>query len=624
MARRTAAEESVVSVEVTGKTGATARAITLAGGTTLGPPTTGAHVVGEIVTDNRGKRFYCITAGTPGVWVSLDRDVWFDPVWLVITTNVANLNGGAPNTIDGFGISGTSIGARILVVGQTNAAQNGIYRVVSEGTGSNGVWVRDDDMPTGHVVTEAFVLVRSGNTNGGRIFQLPYDNNGYTVGTTNQPWAQFTLAGGGGSGAANGITYDATGNTFVTGGNVQAALDQAEFSLGLFNAIIDGLEDPRRWDVVKVPQLFECDYAVWGHSLTVPWYPTIARQAWPMRFASGQLPGLGGTPRFCGVGGYEMEDVANIMGGGQLVYAYYKWVESTQPTVAQIMATVNSAGRTNGAVNLTFSINSFVEAAKAVCARVLGNHIPWTDTTQMSSSGTWTPFTLVEGGNKDGQVAFTTANGAYYRWTVPTTNTRGAYIVTYNNWTDLVTAGSQISAWVVRRNGVQIDAGNFNQEADYGLNNTVENYNRVVIPTGPVTAGDTIDFVHNGAAGNVLWFDGIYSLQDLHQVQFIKEPPLHPNGYNSAAYHADFEQSWIDDHFAGLVMLRDMWNAQPGMANSVILVEPDYTEWDAVNFTSPTDDLHWNDRGHAFVAAQVSQWLRANMPWTNRLHAGIR
>lgn len=39
------------------------------GGTVFGPPTTGTHSTGEIVTDNDGRLWYCTVGGTPGTWV---------------------------------------------------------------------------------------------------------------------------------------------------------------------------------------------------------------------------------------------------------------------------------------------------------------------------------------------------------------------------------------------------------------------------------------------------------------------------------------------------------------------------------------------------------------------------
>lgn len=66
-------EQVAPSFKASGKTGATATPITLAGGTASGPPTTGAHVKGEIVVDDTGRPWYCTVAGTPGTWVVLGR-----------------------------------------------------------------------------------------------------------------------------------------------------------------------------------------------------------------------------------------------------------------------------------------------------------------------------------------------------------------------------------------------------------------------------------------------------------------------------------------------------------------------------------------------------------------------
>ena len=62
-------EQSAPSFKASGKSGATATPITLAGGTSSGAPTTGTHAQGEIVFDNSGMLWYCTASGTPGTWV---------------------------------------------------------------------------------------------------------------------------------------------------------------------------------------------------------------------------------------------------------------------------------------------------------------------------------------------------------------------------------------------------------------------------------------------------------------------------------------------------------------------------------------------------------------------------
>jgi len=62
-------EQVAPSFKATGKSGATATPVTLAGGTTLGAPTSGNHLKGEVVIDDSGNIWYCATSGAPGVWI---------------------------------------------------------------------------------------------------------------------------------------------------------------------------------------------------------------------------------------------------------------------------------------------------------------------------------------------------------------------------------------------------------------------------------------------------------------------------------------------------------------------------------------------------------------------------
>ncbi len=61
------ATHTVDSVAPTGLTGSTAVS-RYVGATPRGAPITGAHLGGDWVTDQDGKRWTCTTAGTPGVW----------------------------------------------------------------------------------------------------------------------------------------------------------------------------------------------------------------------------------------------------------------------------------------------------------------------------------------------------------------------------------------------------------------------------------------------------------------------------------------------------------------------------------------------------------------------------
>jgi hypothetical protein len=75
------------------------------------------------------------------------------------TTNVT-LSGGAPNVVDSVELE---LNDRILVKDQSTASQNGLYRVQTVGTGSNGTWVRTiDGDQTGEIQAGMIVMVTEG------------------------------------------------------------------------------------------------------------------------------------------------------------------------------------------------------------------------------------------------------------------------------------------------------------------------------------------------------------------------------------------------------------------------------------------------------------------------------
>lgn len=68
------------------------------------------------------------------------------PCRVATVANIATINGSAPSTLDGVSLV---IQDRILVKNQSTPAQNGIYVVTIVGSGSNGTWVRSNDVPLG-------------------------------------------------------------------------------------------------------------------------------------------------------------------------------------------------------------------------------------------------------------------------------------------------------------------------------------------------------------------------------------------------------------------------------------------------------------------------------------------
>lgn len=88
-------------------------------------------------------------------------DIDYKQAVRVITLTDITLSGGAPVEVDGVTLL---VGDRVLVNGQSNAAQNGLYQVQTLGTGSNGTWVRTSDgNEDGEIQPGMVVMVTQGN-----------------------------------------------------------------------------------------------------------------------------------------------------------------------------------------------------------------------------------------------------------------------------------------------------------------------------------------------------------------------------------------------------------------------------------------------------------------------------
>lgn len=89
-------------------------------------------------------------------------DIDYKQAVRVCTVENVTLSGGAPNQVDGVNLS---LNDRVLVAGQTNNVQNGIYYVTSLGTGSNGTWSRavDGDV-TGELQSGMIIMVTEGTS----------------------------------------------------------------------------------------------------------------------------------------------------------------------------------------------------------------------------------------------------------------------------------------------------------------------------------------------------------------------------------------------------------------------------------------------------------------------------
>ena len=168
------------------------------------------------------------------------QDATFKQTCRAISTSNTTLSGGAPATVDGVSLT---VGDRVLVTGQTTGSENGLYRVTTVGTGSNGTWVRTaDGDETGDITAGMTIMVTEGSTNADTMWKLTTDDP-ITVGTTALSFEQF---GGGGSGdpaGANtqvqfndagsfagdaGLTYNKTTDALTVVGTV----DMGTLSIG--------------------------------------------------------------------------------------------------------------------------------------------------------------------------------------------------------------------------------------------------------------------------------------------------------------------------------------------------------------------------------------------------------
>lgn len=124
---------------------------------------------------------------------------------LATTANIANLNGGAPNTVDGIAVAAGNI---ILVKNQAAAAQNGLYVVVTVGGGANGIWLRWSEFDsTVEVKSGILVSVSEGVANLDSLWMLT-TNDPITVGVTGLAFGLITAGGGlTGAGVAGEIAF---------------------------------------------------------------------------------------------------------------------------------------------------------------------------------------------------------------------------------------------------------------------------------------------------------------------------------------------------------------------------------------------------------------------------------
>ena len=133
----------------------------------------------------------------------------------VVTTTDITLSGGAPSSVDGVSLSTND---RVLVTGQSAGNQNGIYDVVTVGTGSNGTWVRTNDAnSTGEIDAGMIIMVTEGATYHDTQWKLITDDPidiGVTALTFTQNYSANSISGG----TSNVVVYSNANVTISSAG----------------------------------------------------------------------------------------------------------------------------------------------------------------------------------------------------------------------------------------------------------------------------------------------------------------------------------------------------------------------------------------------------------------------
>lgn len=137
-------------------------------------------------------------------------DIDYKQAVRVVTTEnvtlVAGASSGAPNQVDGVNLS---TGNRILVKGQTNKAQNGLYQVETVGAGNSGTWIRTNDANNnGEIDPGMLVMVTEGEEYADTLWKL-VTNGEIIIGQTELTF-ELNTAFGFGNISANGTGVVAT------------------------------------------------------------------------------------------------------------------------------------------------------------------------------------------------------------------------------------------------------------------------------------------------------------------------------------------------------------------------------------------------------------------------------
>lgn len=146
----------------------------MSGGSLTGPLLLAANPTTNLGAATKQYVDSAIQSSTAGLFIK-------SPAVVVALSNIT-LSG--LQTIDGVSLTA---GQRVLVIGQTNGANNGIYVVAS------GAWSLASDSVNGELVTGTLIFVSQGTAYAGTQWYLQTTGT-ITVGTTVQVWVQFAAS----------------------------------------------------------------------------------------------------------------------------------------------------------------------------------------------------------------------------------------------------------------------------------------------------------------------------------------------------------------------------------------------------------------------------------------------
>jgi hypothetical protein len=201
----------------------------------------------------------------------------------VVTVTNVTLAGGAPSLVDGVTLVAND---RVLVTGQTTGSQNGLYYVVTVGTGANGTWARTSDTnDTGEVEAGMIVMVTEGVIYADTQWKLITDNP-IVIGTTALVFTQNYSANSISSGTSNVVVNSNSVVTISSAGvaNVLTVSSTGTVILGTLsvtgnivapNVAIDRGVADTNWNTLINMGTYSVDYTSWSGTTGTPVDSTV-------------------------------------------------------------------------------------------------------------------------------------------------------------------------------------------------------------------------------------------------------------------------------------------------------------------------------------------------------------